>query len=426
MSSLWLAPLVAYSAQFAALVAAALVGAWAFRIDSPKPALCFWNGVLAATVILPLAFMWQPHDDDTVSALVGLAGLSSDAPPVRAMWSWMPSALLGLVAGVAVSKLLWIAVGLTRLSLIKRRSEPWPPSSAFLADLTHRLGASASIHISDDVECPVALGFRAPLVLLPRRTLDLPLAVQQAIVCHELVHVRRRDWLRTVLEQMWSSLLWFHPAAHVLLSRIGLMREAVVDEETIAVTGDRRAYAQALLAFADLPALAPLPVMQLIQPRHLPRRIALIAQEVRMSRRHSFAALTAGLLLATVATGATARRVPIAFSSPLDGPSVTLPVEQEPFKPGDGVSLPRPTKEVRPEYTAEGLQQKIQGSVYIEMVVMPSGEPAELRVTQSLDAQYGLDNAALRAAAQWRFEPGRKDGKPVPVVVELEMRFTLK
>jgi len=43
-----------------------------------------------------------------------------------------------------------------------------------------------------------------------------------------------------------------------------------------------------------------------------------------------------------------------------------------------------------------------------------------------LDTQHGLDDEAVKALKQWRFSPGTKDGKPVPVVVELEMTFTLR
>jgi TonB family protein len=346
------------------------------------------------------------------------------APLIPIEWSRVAATLLLAVAGVAVIRLTWIAVGLTRLRVIRQRSEPLLPLPSFVADLSSRLQTSAAIHVSDDVACPVTLGFRVPLILLPKRALDHPAAVQRAIICHELLHVRRRDWLRTLLEQMWSALLWFHPAAHVLLSRIGLMREAVVDEETIRITADRRAYAQALLAFAE-PALTPLPVMHLIRPRHLPRRIALIAQEVRMSRRHSITALAAALFLVALATGATARRLPLEFPFALAALPST-PTVQEAFKPGNGVTLPRVTKQVRPQYTAAAMKQKIQGSVQIEMVVSTDGEPTDLKVARSLDAEYGLDEAALRAAAEWRFEPGRKDGKPVPVIITLELTFTLK
>ena len=426
MSGLLLGNLVSYSAQLAALVGAASLAAWALRIRSPRPALLFWNSVLASSVLLPLAFSGRSHQGASALVLSRIVDFAPAAPQMSLEWSRVAAALLLVIAGVAVIRLNWMALGLIRLRVIRKRSRPLLPLPSFVVDLSSRLQTSAAIHVSDDVACPVTLGFRMPLVLLPKRALDHPVAVQRAIVCHELLHVRRHDWLRTLLEQVWSSLLWFHPAAHVLMSRIGLMREAVVDEETIRITGDRRAYAQALLAFADPAPLTPLPVMQLIKPRHLPRRIALIAQEVHMSRRHSIVALSGALLLATFVTGATARRLPIPLPSSLAAPPSTTAPVQEAFKAGDGVTLPRAIKEVRPQYTAAALQKKIQGSVHVEMVVSTSGEPTELGVTQSLDTEYGLDEAALRAAAEWRFEPGRKDGKPVPVIVTLELTFTLK
>jgi TonB family protein len=420
-----LATLVSYSAQLAVLIGAALLTAWAFRIRSPRPALLFWNIILVAT-LLPLVFAWQLPASASGSVLTRIINLtpSTDAPRG---WSRMVPLAVAVAFAIAALKLGWIALGLVRLSLIRRRSQPLSPLPSFVSDLSSVLHTSASIHVSDDVACPVAMGLRAPLVLLPRRALEQPVAVQRAIVCHELLHVRRLDWLRIVLEQVWGSVLWFHPAAHLLLSRLGLMREAVVDEETIAITGDRRAYAQALLAFAEPAPLTPLPVLPLIKPRHLPRRIALIAQEVRMSRRHTVSAIVAALLLATIATGATARRLPMTFASAVAGsPAATTSPVQEPLKPGDGVSLPRVIKEVRPVYTDAAMKQKIQGTVQMEVVVSTSGEPTNIKVTKSLDTQYGLDDAAVQALSGWRFEPGRKDGKAVPVMVTIEMTFTLK
>jgi beta-lactamase regulating signal transducer with metallopeptidase domain len=54
--------------------------------------------------------------------------------------------------------------------------------------------------------------------------------VQEAIACHELVHVRRRDWLREIFEEAVVAVLWFHPAVWMLIGRIRLAREQVVDE----------------------------------------------------------------------------------------------------------------------------------------------------------------------------------------------------
>lgn len=426
MSALWLSNILAYSTQLTALVGVALVAAWTLRIRAPRPALWLWNIVLLCTVIVPIALAWQSPDAVAPAALAQIGGLSASGAFLTRTGSSIAETLLALVLGGAALKLAWLLLGLARLSVIRRRALPISPLPPLVADLSRQLNTSASVRVSDDVECPVTLGFRRPLVLLPRRVLTMPEAMQRAVICHELLHVRRRDWLQTIVERVWSATLWFHPAAHLLLSRITLMREAVVDEETIAITGDRKAYAQTLLAFAEPSTVAPLPLMHLIKPRHLPRRIALIAQEVRMSRRHSVAALASALVLATVATQATARRMPLAMSFSFDVASMPANATQEAFKPGDGVTLPRLVSDVKPQYTQAAKEARIQGSVFLEVVVETSGKTGRIKVTKSLDEKYGLDNAAVEAASQWRFEPGRKDDKPVPVQVTVEMTFTLK
>lgn len=423
--TVWGSNLAAYSAQLAVLAAAALIASWALRIRSPRPALFFWNAVLLGSVCLPATSVWRTVDEAPSSVLVRLVGTGAAA----VAWEPTPLAagvLVVVLAGAAL-RLAWIGLGLVRLGLIRRRSRPLSPLPDVLACLPDRLGARASIHVSDEVACPVTIGFLNPLVLLPRRAVELPPDLQRTIVCHELLHVRRRDWLHGLVEQIWSALLWFHPAAYLLLSRIGLMREAVVDQETLRVIGDRRLYAQALLAFADSStADTPLPVMHLIRPRHLSRRIAFIAQEAHMSRRHSIAAVAAALLVASIAAHAASARLPLTSASIVGARRAAGLDRQAPYKPGDAVSMPRAIKEVKPRYTAAGLQRRIQGSVWIDLVVLPSGEPSDITVTDSLDVESGLDDAAVQAVSEWRFEPGRKDGKPVPVTITIQITFTLK
>jgi len=94
------------------------------------------------------------------------------------------------------------------------------------------------------------------------------------------------------------------------------------------------------------------------------------------------------------------------------------------YKPGQGVSAPVLVKEVKPQYTPEAKDAKIQGVVTLECVVQPDGTIGDVEVTKPLDA--GLDQAAITAVKQWRFEPGKKDGKPVRVQITLEMTFTLR
>jgi TonB family protein len=94
------------------------------------------------------------------------------------------------------------------------------------------------------------------------------------------------------------------------------------------------------------------------------------------------------------------------------------------FKPGDGVSPPRVVHEVRPTYTLAAKEAKTQGTVLLECVVDEKGAVGDVRVSRSLDP--GLDLEAIKAVRQWRFEPGTKDGKPVPVQISVELTFTLR
>ncbi len=88
------------------------------------------------------------------------------------------------------------------------------------------------------------------------------------------------------------------------------------------------------------------------------------------------------------------------------------------------MSAPVLVREVKPNYTPEAMKAKIQGVVWVECVVMADGVVGDVRVIRSLDS--ALDQEAIKAAKQWRFKPGMKDGKPVPVLVTLELNFKLR
>lgn len=96
------------------------------------------------------------------------------------------------------------------------------------------------------------------------------------------------------------------------------------------------------------------------------------------------------------------------------------------YSPGDGVSLPEVTRQVGPQYTSEAMQNRIEGKVGLDAVVLADGTVGDVKVTESLDVLYGLDDNAVKAMKQWEFKPGMKDGKPVAVRVHVVMNFTLK
>ena len=96
------------------------------------------------------------------------------------------------------------------------------------------------------------------------------------------------------------------------------------------------------------------------------------------------------------------------------------------YTPGNGVSLPQVTRQVKADYTDEATQNRIEGKVGLEAVVLADGAVGDVTVTESLDTVYGLDANAVKAMKQWEFKPGMKDGKPVAVRVHVIINFTLK
>ncbi len=96
------------------------------------------------------------------------------------------------------------------------------------------------------------------------------------------------------------------------------------------------------------------------------------------------------------------------------------------YRPGNGVLMPVIITEVKPSYTADAMRAKIQGVVMVEAVVLPDGGVGQVQVVRSLDPTFGLDQEAIKAVKRWRFRPGTRLGQPVPVLVEIELTFTLR
>jgi TonB family protein len=93
------------------------------------------------------------------------------------------------------------------------------------------------------------------------------------------------------------------------------------------------------------------------------------------------------------------------------------------FRVGGGVSAPKAIYAPDPEYSEEARKVKHMGVVVLWLVVGPDGKPRDIRVVRTLG--LGLDEKAIEAVKNWRFEPALKDGKPVAVQVNIEVNFHL-
>ena len=410
--------LTAYAIQLAAVVSVAVAVLWLLRLRVPRMSLRFWQAVMAMALLLPFA---QPQrGEDLLRVIIQSRAIASATHAGIALTpAGVDTAAIiiaVLVFGILL-RLAWLGIGLLRLRSIVANAVV-APSLDHDGELGRSIGSAAAIMISDDLEGPATVGVRHPVILMPPSVLQMPAAVQRAILCHELIHVKRRDWLHTLLEEVWCAALWFHPAARLIASRLSLARETLVDEQTIYITRDRRAYAEALLAFSD-PQPHLIGATPFIGRRTLSQRISLIAEEAPMSRHRALFGFAIALVAVLGSTATAVNRFPM---------SGTLNAQATVYesKPGNGIVLPTVVREVKPKYTAAAMEQKIQGSVWLSIVVGANGDVTEATVTKSLDAEFGLDDEALAASRQWKFKPGTKDGQPVAVRVTLELTFTLK
>lgn len=318
MSTLVLENIWAWAVQVAAVAAAGLVLPVLARLTSPAARLTYLRAVLLACLVLPLVQPWIPLESPgappgavTIQAggLVPDETAATDWPepipaataPAEPLWPWpLEQTLIGIAVAGSFARFAWLGLGFVSLGRLRQRSTPLDPLPESVDDARLAVAASADILVSDTVARPVTFGFRRPVVIVPRSFLDLAPDEQRTIAMHELLHVRRRDWLRTLADEAVRGVLWFHPAIWWLIDQIHLGIEQVVDREVVRLSGSRRPYLDALLKIAATRSVPVLhPASMFLKQRHLAQRVASLVKEASMSRIRLAASVSVvGVLLA--------------------------------------------------------------------------------------------------------------------------------
>jgi TonB family protein len=408
-------------AQGLLVAGAATAVARLFPIERPAVKLAWWQGVLALVLALPWIQPWTDRGAGRVEiTLLRVAPILGEPSTVFGRWSWTEAAVAVLASGV-VARTLWLAAGLWRLRLCRRRAAILDVAATPLAGLAASLGVRATFRRSDEVGGPSAFGLRRPTILLPPAFFEMDPERQRAVAAHELFHVRRRDWLATLFEESLLALLWFHPAVHVLLDRIRLAREQCVDEAVVEALGGRQVYLESLLEMARAALLRrasglarAVPAALLLREHHLRERVELLLKEVTMSRLKMLSHLAASASFLVLA-GALA-----ASSFPLEGTSDNAKaVEKKAAKSPE----PRAIHKVNPDYPAEAKKDGIEGAVVIDARIAKDGTVAEARAREGNPL---LAEAAVAAVRQWRYEPPvGPDKKPTELAFTITIRFRL-
>jgi len=381
-----LTTLIPWSEQVFVLAAGAALAALA--LTNSKARLRMWQGLLVVLLLLPAIEPWNtPPVQVNVATVNAEATVAAPAAALQAtpsLWHWRSEYWLALIALGAGARLLWIAAGFLRLRRYRRQARTLPPPVPFSSPMVRW-------YASDSVPGPVTYGWRQPSILLPERVLELPYRLREAIACHELIHVRRGDWLFVLGEALVRSLLWFHPAIWFVLSRIQLAREQVVDREAVGLLQNRESYLDALVAVAGhklYPDLAPAPLF--LRKRHLAARVAAVMKEVNMSRSRMVAGVTAVCSAVSIAACAAIWMFPFvsqAQTAP-DSPGITVDA--------GATLLHRAPVRVPAGTTATG-------ALTVQATLDAKGEVSDARVVSGPEE---LRKAALTSVFEWHYQPG--------------------
>lgn len=168
---------------------------------------------------------------------------------------WLPTLVPVWIAGVGVLA-IWNVGGLFVVYRLRSRATVLSIETVGrrLEELALRMGIRRPVVLAESmlVEVPTVIGCFRPVILLPASLITGLSPVQlDAILAHELAHIRRYDFLINLLQSLTESLMFYHPAVWLLSRRIRIEREFCCDDAAIEACGDRKGYAQALVAVED-------------------------------------------------------------------------------------------------------------------------------------------------------------------------------
>ncbi|MES2047799.1 MAG: M56 family metallopeptidase [Pseudomonadota bacterium] len=187
---------------------------------------------LSSTLIVKDNAIWQASGIE--------AALKSSVPQVVAIWA-LGVALMALRMGAG---LLWV-----RQRVIHGARQSNAMWQARLDELARRMGIRRPIRlgISDQIESPVTAGWWRPIVILPAALLTgMPPDLLEALLAHELGHVKRFDYLVNLLQSAIEILLFYHPAVWWLSKQFRIEREQIADDLAASMLGEPRRLALAL------------------------------------------------------------------------------------------------------------------------------------------------------------------------------------
>jgi TonB family protein len=417
-----------------------------------------WILAMVSVILLPLAVLIVPQLEwsvlpDTSTSVMFLSIQNASSQAAQEIWPAAtysaktarlhPEFVWGLVITFLLLRLVLATTAVKRMTktAVVIADDNWRKHLSELSD-AFLIRRPVRLLFSDKQICPMTWGVRNHTILLPSSARQWSDERCRLVLAHELAHVKRTDGLLQLFVQIVCSVYWFNPLVWYAAHRIRIERERACDDRVLSLGAEAVDYADHLvqvvrglrtrraLSFASV---------SMAQPSQLESRlISILDSGMRrrtLSKTGTILLCTfAGLLTITVAAIGIAAAVPLppVFVSAVKfTPAVAKPestaqrtrIGNGNAIPNSAVIPPQVLEPSKPEYTQEGVEANIEGTVTLEGHVDIKGEVSRLRVIKGLG--YGLDQKAIDAVLGWKFRPALRNGAPVEAITQIEVDFRI-
>lgn len=293
------------------------------------------------------------------------------------------------------------------------------------------LSRPVTLITTTEIGSPVVWGVLHPVIVLPEGLAEtLSRSELEAVMMHELIHVKRRDNLLGNLRMLVCCLFWFHPLVWLLDRKLADERELICDEQVVAAGNAPETYAAGLWKVVQFGLGWPVAGTSRAAGSNLKWRIKLMlnSQYQQTSATNRVAAGLTFLVLIVFALAMAIFSRNEARAQNASGSRVTTGVQdekqqEESVQKMDQTTRPTILYKEKAQYTKEARDNKIEGNVILSVVFGADANLGSIRVVRALPD--GLTEEAVKAARKIRFKPAEKDGEPVSVRGSLEYSFRL-
>ncbi|QJD91292.1 M56 family metallopeptidase [Duganella dendranthematis] len=363
----------------------------------------------------PALDLWQRLSGDTAPASVSFQGLQwATGIASEDTWFDLHTSVRGIVslwALCAAVLALRMATGLLWIGRASRQPANHPEQQrweAELARMARRFGIQRAIglRVVDTLASPITAGWWRPVVLVPAALISgMPPELLQALLAHEMAHIKRHDYLINLLQNVIETLLFYHPAVWWISRSIRIERELIADDVAARQLGEPRRLALALSELERL-RFSHHQLAQAANGGDLVMRIQHLLRPAPQSLNWKTAIAMLGVAVACVSVYAEATAADKSASS-------------------DRSAIVDFKTCAKPVWPAEALAAEHTGTVQLNFLVGTNGKVKESKVDRS-SGHADLDDAARTGIEKCQFRPAIKGGKAIEKWQKMQYVWTLE